>query len=241
MTTKKPGTQTRTAGRDVKPSRGNELLAREARVLELRAMGWSLDRIAAETGYSDSSGVAKALRRALLRQASFSIEELKLMESHKLDELEGNLHKLLRMPGVAVDSACRVIGEIRKIMERRSRLHGLDAGESGRQGDGPGRANDWEAERGYDLIVVGDGVDPALIPWSALVLNATPGSGAIPPPTPTVILEPAVMGPGPTRHILTTGGFLLGGLRFSIAEEHITPELLDALDRTKTQTATSTN
>ncbi len=225
------GTGSRTPRRDGKRAAvRNELLARENTVLELRAMGWSMDRIAAETGYADSSGVAKALRRALLRQASLSVEELKSMESHKLDQLEANLQELLRLPGVNVDSAVKVLAEIRKVLERRSRLHGLDAGAGGGQGgDGAGRENDWEAERGFDLIVEGDDVDPALIPWDHLVLNATPGAGALPPPTPSVIMEPSVMGPGPTRYILVTGGFEVGGLRFFVPEEHISQEFLDAL------------
>lgn len=232
MTTRKPRTRTQngTLGQDAKPDR-NELLAKEAKVLELRASGWSMDRIAAETGYADSSGVCKALRRALLRQASLSVDELKAMESHKLDQLEANLQELLRLPGVNVDSAVRVLSEIRKIMERRSRLHGLDAGMGGGQGDGTGRENEWDADRGFDLVVIGDDVDPQLVPWAALRLNAAPGAGALPPPTPTVILEPSVMGPGPTRYILMTGGFLLGGIRFFVSEEHISQELLDALTR----------
>lgn len=230
MTQKKPTSRTKTGtlGRDVKSAR-SEILAREAKVLELRALGWNMDRIATETGYCDSSGVAKALRRALLRQAALSVEELKRMESHKLDELEGLLHELLRMPGVAVDSAVRVIGEIRKILERRSRLHGLDAGSSAGRGETTGRGNDWAAERGYDLIVIGDGVDPALIPWDALRLNPSPGAGTLPPPVPSVILEPAVAGPGPTRHIIMSGGFLLGGIRYSLPEEAVSAELLAAL------------
>lgn len=232
MTAKKPrtGTKTGTLGRDVKPAR-SEVLAKEARVLELRAMGWSLDAIALETGYADSSGVCKALRRALLRQAAFSLDELKSMESHKLDQLEANLHELLRLPGVNVDTAVRVLAEIRKLLERRSRLYGLDAGAlGGGQGDGTaGRGNDWEASRNYDLIVDGDSVDPALIPWASLRLNATPGAQALPEPTPSVVMCPAVMGAGPTAYIISSGGFLLGGIRYSIREEDISPELLAAL------------
>lgn len=232
MTTKKPrtGTKSRTAGQDVKrASVRNELLIRENKVLELRSRGMSLDRIAVEVGYCDSSGVAKALRRALLRQAALSIQELQSLESRKLDELEARLNELLHLPGVAIDSAVRVLAEIRKVLERRSRLHGLDAGTGGGQGDGTGRENVWERQRNFDLVVDGDDIDPTVVPWDRLVLNVSPGAGALPPPAPTVIMSPEVMGPGPTRHILVTGGFRLGGLRFFIPEEHISPQFLDAL------------
>lgn len=221
------GTKSRTARQDVKPAR-NELLARENKVLELRAAGWSLDRIAAETGYCDSSGACKALRRALLRQASLNVDELRAMESHKLDQLEANLQELLRLPGVAIDSAVRVLAEIRKTMERRSRLHGLDAGMGGGQDDGTaGRGNDWTAERGYDLVIKGDGLPHAVVPWDKLKLNPAPGRDALPPPS--VVIPPSLVPAGAVTHILATGGFELGGVRYSLPEEDVSAELLAAL------------
>lgn len=213
----------------------DKIRAREAQCLTLRAQGKTLDAIAEELGYANASGVAKALDRVLSRQAAASADTLKAMADAELDDLQRKLHALLDVPGTNIDQAVKVIDQVRKIQERRARLHGLDAGRAGAQSGtlaatDPGvRPNDWTAQREYDLVVVGDRVPKRLIPWSRLVLNPAPGTGTLPPPVPSVVMLPEVMGPGPTRYILTTGGFELGGIRYSIPEEHIPAELLDAL------------
>lgn len=97
-----------------------ETIARETHVLELRRAGLTFDRIAEETGISDRSTAHKIYKRALARTLQEPAAEIRQLEADRLDRLQVQVWtKALRGDLPAVDRVLR-------IMERRSKLLGLD-------------------------------------------------------------------------------------------------------------------
>ncbi|MCT9000791.1 helix-turn-helix domain-containing protein [Microbacterium memoriense] len=92
---------------------------REARALDLRALGHPLDRIASELGYAHASSASKAIQRALDRIPLEAAKRLRETELHALDLAQRSLaDKIVRGHLGAIDSMLR-------IMHHRARLLGL--------------------------------------------------------------------------------------------------------------------
>lgn len=95
--------------------------AREASALELRKTGATYEAIAQSVGYSDRSAAAKAVSRALAATIQEPADELRRLEGERLDALLGAVWpEAMTGRRSAVDSCLR-------IMDRRSKLFGLDA------------------------------------------------------------------------------------------------------------------
>jgi hypothetical protein len=207
--------------------------AREGQVLALRSQGRTLESIAAELGYANASGVAKALDRVLSRQAAASIDTLRVVADAELDDLQQKLYALLTLPGTNVDQAVRCIDVIRKLQERRAKLHGLDADRrlsvSVPSADAGIRPNDFNSHRGFHLVLDANAVDRRVLPWAHMVINPKPGEGTLPEPVPSIVVEPSLLPAEAIRCLIEEGGLLVGGVFFAIPTEHISDDLVDAL------------
>jgi hypothetical protein len=93
---------------------------RGARVVELAAQGWSYDRIAQEVGYRSKGSVSKALWRTLDAHQAESVQQLRALEVMRLDFLQQRIWEQARAGDL------RAVREIRKIIQARVRLLGLD-------------------------------------------------------------------------------------------------------------------
>lgn len=92
---------------------------REARALDLRALGHPLDRIAKELGYAHASSASKAIQRALDRIPMEAAKRLRDIELHALDLAQRALaDKIVRGDLGAIDRLIR-------IMDHRAKLLGL--------------------------------------------------------------------------------------------------------------------
>jgi hypothetical protein len=119
---------------------------RDARAVELRTRGMTLDQVAAELGYSHASAAAKAVSRALAAVQFPSVAEYREMQNRQLDTLTATTIGILERPHPVVTASGRiatdpVTGEtlqdpavelqcvrvLVQIAERRAKLLGLDA------------------------------------------------------------------------------------------------------------------
>ena len=98
-----------------------ELIEKQLRVLELRKAGLTWEAIAAEVGYADHSGAVYAFRAAIKRVLQVPAEEVRSLEMERLDKLWEAVYSKAALGDIAAITAAL------KIMERRSRLQGLDA------------------------------------------------------------------------------------------------------------------
>ena len=94
---------------------------RAAKALELRMEGMKFDDIAAELGYSGRQGAYDAVSRELKALTREPAEEVLRLDLERLDKMWG-VHYLNAQAGDAV-----ALSSCMRIMERRSRLLGLDA------------------------------------------------------------------------------------------------------------------
>lgn len=94
---------------------------RQIRALELRKSGVSYEDIARELGYRGRDGAHRAVSAALKRTLQEPADELRRLESERLDAMLFAIAPLVRRGNLeAIDRAL-------KIMERRAKLLGLDA------------------------------------------------------------------------------------------------------------------
>ena len=98
-----------------------DLLDKEARVVELRRAGVTWDVIAQRTGYANASGAYRAYQRAADRIIRPNIEELRDIEIERLDRMQAGVW------GKAINGEVRAIDAVLRIIEKRSKLLGLDA------------------------------------------------------------------------------------------------------------------
>ena len=98
-----------------------EVVEKERKVLELRRAGYTFDDIARSVGYASPSGAFYALSRALTRTLQQPADELRKMESDRLDRLQ------MAVWARALQGDPKAVDTVLKIMDRRSRLLGLDA------------------------------------------------------------------------------------------------------------------
>ena len=97
-----------------------ELLDREVKVLELRRTGLTWQRISEETGYANAMGAYVAYQRAVKRTLREPANEIREQELDRLDRLQ------LALWNKAMQADEKAVLTIVKIMERRSKLLGLD-------------------------------------------------------------------------------------------------------------------
>ena len=98
-----------------------EVLERENKIIELRRAGATWAVIADRVGYASASGAYNAYQRIAERVIRPNLEEYRDMELDRLDRLQmGVWSKALSGDSRAVDS-------VLKIIDRRSRILGLDA------------------------------------------------------------------------------------------------------------------
>ena len=96
---------------------------KSVRALELRKAGVSYDMIAQQLGYSNKSSAHRAVSKLLDATEKEVVGDLREMELRRLDDLFRSMYPLaLKGNFVAVDKCL-------KIMERRSKMTGLDAPE----------------------------------------------------------------------------------------------------------------
>lgn len=92
---------------------------REARALDLRSLGHSLDRIASELGYAHASSASKAIDRALTRIPMEAAKRLRDIELHALDIAQRSLADKI------VHGHLGAIDRLIRIMDHRAKLLGL--------------------------------------------------------------------------------------------------------------------
>ena len=97
-----------------------ELVDKEIRVLELRRVGLTWQRIAEEVGYADHTGAYAAYKRAIKRTMQQPADELREQEVDRLDRLQ------VAVWPSAMKGDTRAILTIIRLMERRAKLLGLD-------------------------------------------------------------------------------------------------------------------
>lgn len=97
-----------------------ELVDKEIRVLELRRVGLTWQRIAEEVGYADHTGAYAAYKRAIKRTMQQPADELRAQELDRIDRLQ------VAIWPAAMKGDTRAILTIVRLMERRAKLTGLD-------------------------------------------------------------------------------------------------------------------
>jgi hypothetical protein len=110
----------RTRGGDGRFIRTVEGVEKDAEAARLRGAGHNFDAIAERLGYANAGGAYKACMRALSAVPVEAANELRTLESERLD------HLLLSLETAINDGDVKAITEARKISESRRRLHGLD-------------------------------------------------------------------------------------------------------------------
>lgn len=99
-----------------------ELIDKERKALELRRAGMSYDEIAVAVGYTRSSGAWNAVQRAMKRTLRESgADEVRDQELDRLDRLQRAVWPR------AIQGDLPAVGAVLRIMERRSKMLGLDA------------------------------------------------------------------------------------------------------------------
>jgi hypothetical protein len=106
-----------------RPSRAGKVdtLRREQKVMELRAQGWTWQRIADEVGYASASATKTAFDNAIKRTMQPIADEVRTLELERLDRFLSYLWAAIEQGDpVAIDKGL-------KIMDRRAKYLGLDA------------------------------------------------------------------------------------------------------------------
>jgi hypothetical protein len=98
-----------------------DLILRESEVMTLRRAGNTWDEISRQLGYSSPAATYRIFQKALEKHVVPKIEELRAIETNRLDGLT------LALWPKAESGDIRAIEAIVKLMERRARLLGLDA------------------------------------------------------------------------------------------------------------------
>ena len=99
-----------------------QLIDKERKALELRRAGMSYDEIAVAVGYKNNSGAWRAVQRAMKRTLRESgADEVRDQELDRLDRLQRAVWPR------AIQGDLPAVGAVLRIMERRSKMLGLDA------------------------------------------------------------------------------------------------------------------
>lgn len=91
------------------------------RALEMRIAGHTYDAIAAAIGYSDKSHAHRAVQNLQKKRIAATVDEMRELENARLDALQAAIWDT----ATAADLAA--IEQVRRLMERRAKMNGLDA------------------------------------------------------------------------------------------------------------------
>lgn len=119
-------------------------LEKQRQALELRKAGNTYEAIADELGYKNRSCAHKAVSTALRNIVAPHVEELRTLEGERLDQM----HAVLWDKAMAGDT--RAVNLILRIMERRTKLFGLD---TQIKSDQSGEATQVEYPKNVDLRI----------------------------------------------------------------------------------------
>lgn len=112
-------------GRAGHRTRRERIRDRDAEAANLRSVGHSFAVIAEKMGYADASGARKAVYRVLDRNAWEPVEEARLLELARLDQLHRAAWHIMRTaPTPAMQ--LQAVKSVLSVMERRTKLLGLD-------------------------------------------------------------------------------------------------------------------
>jgi hypothetical protein len=98
-----------------------EVLERENKIIELRRAGATWAVIAERVGYASASGAYNAYQRIAERVIRPNLEEYRDMELDRLDRLQMSVWPK------ALNGDSRAVDSVLKIIDRRTRILGLDA------------------------------------------------------------------------------------------------------------------
>lgn len=105
-----------------RPTPNNAALAdKERQALDLRLAGARFADIADKLGYANESGAYKAVQRALTSTLQPAADELREVESARLERL------LLAVWPAALDGDAKAIAQARGLIDQRCKLLGLNA------------------------------------------------------------------------------------------------------------------
>lgn len=104
-----------------KGHRNPDTVEKQRRCLDLRRAGVTYDVIAEQVGYSNAGAAYNAVKSALKATLQEPADEIRVLESDRLDRLERALWP------AALNGDQGAIDRILRISERRARLLGLDA------------------------------------------------------------------------------------------------------------------
>jgi hypothetical protein len=82
---------------------------KRARVVELRAKGWTWDRIAAEVGYSNGSAASKAWHTAIAQRPAMAVDRIREEAASRYEYLLTETVKDIEDPGPAWSAIGRLI------------------------------------------------------------------------------------------------------------------------------------
>jgi hypothetical protein len=94
---------------------------KEAKIIELRRTGATWELIAKAVGYANASGAYKAYQKAIGKIVAPKIEELRAIETDRLDRLQFAIWDR------AKEGDIKAIDAVLRILDRRTRILGLDA------------------------------------------------------------------------------------------------------------------
>ena len=98
-----------------------EIVAKETEVVKLRRGGLTWDAIAERMGYAYPAAAHAAYKRAAARVVHEDVEAIRRIESERLDVVQSAVW------GKALGGDIPAVQTVIRIMERRSKLLGLDA------------------------------------------------------------------------------------------------------------------
>lgn len=103
------------------------LIAKQAEMcFELKAKGWSLRRIGVEVGVAPNT-VRKRIEDECARRLSPKVEELRTVMDCTLDAAQVTVQEIIEAPDTPASMKLQALDRLVKLMERRAKLHGLDA------------------------------------------------------------------------------------------------------------------
>lgn len=86
---------------------------KRAKVVELRSLGWTWDRIAAEAGYSNGSAASKAWRAAIRQRPDQTVDEVRSQERTRLEAMDSRLSDIIARPPIKTTSIGRTQYDVR--------------------------------------------------------------------------------------------------------------------------------
>ena len=112
--------ETHSAGKRRGTASNAELVLKERQALELRTAGVTYTVIAERLGYSNESGAYKAVQRALTSTLQEPADELRTLETQRLDRM------LAAVWEDATEGDVRAVDRVLRIIDQRAKLLGLN-------------------------------------------------------------------------------------------------------------------